>query len=58
LNIIKRDKTKTGCKYMDWIILVRETYDTGLEYNCVRYGKSLETLNNLLSLPLPLHTFI
>jgi hypothetical protein len=40
LYMIKRSKTVIGCRYMDWVILVRITYDTGLGYNFVRNEKS------------------
>jgi hypothetical protein len=36
--------TIIGCDYMDWSILVRETSDTGSEYNFFKDGKYLEIL--------------
>ena len=35
-NIIETDMTLIGCDYVDWSILVGETYDTGFEYNFIK----------------------
>jgi len=36
--------TLIGCDYVDWSILVRETYDTGSEYEFIKDGTYLENL--------------
>jgi len=36
--------TTTGCKYLDWIILVSEIHNTGRLYNFFKEGKTLEFL--------------